>query len=410
MRPQRGACLSRRHTGAWTTVALLWVAFALNYADRQIVFSIYPALRGTLGLSDTQLGLAGSAFVWIYAATMPLGGWLADRFPRHRLIVASVALWSAATVGTGLSGSFASFLGWRMLTGLTESLYFPAAVALVGWLHGNATRSRALGIHQSAQMAGIVIGGSYGGWMADHVGWRAGFLSIGAFGAAYALLLGLVLRDAGGRRRGTEAVEAAPLRAIWSSTFASLAFAFTFFCATTWLFYAWFTDCLQSRYGLSMTTSGFLGTAVLQASTVVGILCGAALADRLRRLVPAARFYVAATGFAVSAPLAYLTFTAPTLRSTEVFCAAFGLLAGLASGNAFACAYEVAPPGRSGLTAGVLNLAGGISGSVMMLVAGMVRRSGGLETALAWTAAGTAVGGVTVALCAARRWRGNESC
>src|ERR1035438_1333861 len=185
----------RQPPGVWATVALLWVAFALNYIDRQIIFSIFPVLRSQLGFTDAQLGLAGSAFGWIYAISMPLGGMLADRWSRSRMIVSSLILWSVATVGSGLSGSFASFLFWRAAMGLTEALYFPAAVSLIASVHSGATRSRALGIHQSAQMIGIVIGGAYGGWMADHAGWRTAFLSLGCAGIGYALFLGRQLRD-----------------------------------------------------------------------------------------------------------------------------------------------------------------------------------------------------------------------
>ena len=59
--------------------------------------------------------------------------------------------------------------------GVTESLYFPAALGIIAVFHPGPTRSRALGIHQTAQFAGIILGGWYGGWAAEHIGWRVGF-------------------------------------------------------------------------------------------------------------------------------------------------------------------------------------------------------------------------------------------
>jgi MFS transporter, Spinster family, sphingosine-1-phosphate transporter len=111
----------------WGTVALLWVAYFLNYIDRQVVFSIFPALKSDLGFSDTQLGLIGSVFTWIYSVCMVASGRAADLLRRDRLITGSLVLWSIATFGTSTSRTVGSFLLWRAVMGITESLYVPAA-------------------------------------------------------------------------------------------------------------------------------------------------------------------------------------------------------------------------------------------------------------------------------------------
>src|SRR4051794_13731347 len=133
-----------------------------------MVFSIYPALKADLGFTTVQLGLIGSVFTWVYSLAMPVAGWLADRLRRDRMIASSMVLWSCAALACGLSNSVPQFLLWRALMGVTEALYYPAAAGMLAEPHGPATRSRALGIHQSAQLAGIIAGGWYGGWMADH--------------------------------------------------------------------------------------------------------------------------------------------------------------------------------------------------------------------------------------------------
>src|SRR5213594_2250952 len=125
---------------AWTTVAFLWLAYFINYVDRQTVFSIFPVLRSELQFSNAELGLIGSIFIWVYSLCCPPAGRLADRLRRERLIPASLALWSAATLATGLSRSVTSLLFWRGVMGVTEGLYFPAAVSAIGALHPGATR------------------------------------------------------------------------------------------------------------------------------------------------------------------------------------------------------------------------------------------------------------------------------
>src|SRR5258708_34937184 len=162
--------ISRR--SAWVLVALLSVAFVINYMDRQVVFAIFPILRREMNFSETQLGLVGSLFTWTYSAAMPISGRLADIFPRHRMVIASLLLWSIATVTTAFSRDINELLISLVFMGLSESLYVPAAIALITQAHAGATRSRALAVHGLAQFAGITLGGWYGGLAGRGIGSR----------------------------------------------------------------------------------------------------------------------------------------------------------------------------------------------------------------------------------------------
>src|SRR5688572_20024988 len=82
---------------AWALVALLWVVALLNYIDRQVIFSVFPLLKADLRLSDLQLGLLGTVFLWVYGLLSPVSGFLADRFGRVRIIIVSLLVWSAVT-------------------------------------------------------------------------------------------------------------------------------------------------------------------------------------------------------------------------------------------------------------------------------------------------------------------------
>ena len=140
-------------------LAYLWVAFALNYVDRQMVYSMLPALQADLGFEGARLGLIGSVFQWVYTLSMPFAGRLADVWRRDVLITGSLLLWSIAALGSGLAATEVSFLGWRGVMAITESLYYPTALALIASHYPSVARSRALGIHQSAQLFGAVAGG-----------------------------------------------------------------------------------------------------------------------------------------------------------------------------------------------------------------------------------------------------------
>ena len=77
----RGTALpDRRVPPQWVLIGYLWVCYALNHADRQIVYSLFPALQKEFGYSDAVLGLTGALFLWVYGACSPLAGIVGDRF------------------------------------------------------------------------------------------------------------------------------------------------------------------------------------------------------------------------------------------------------------------------------------------------------------------------------------------
>ena len=165
----------------------MWVAYFLNFSDRQAVYSIFPVLKSELKFSDTQLGLIGAVFMWVYAICSPIAGQIGDRFSKRALIILSILLWSGLTTLTGLSNSVSMFLVLRALIGVTEALFIPCAVALTANAHGPETRSRALAVFATAELAGVVMGGWYGGFVAQEFHWRMTFYSLGAFGILYAI-------------------------------------------------------------------------------------------------------------------------------------------------------------------------------------------------------------------------------
>jgi MFS family permease len=67
---------------------MLWWISAINYADRQAVFPVFPSLEKELHLSSLQLGLLGSSFAWVYGLSAPFAGLIVDRVRR-----VSAALW-----------------------------------------------------------------------------------------------------------------------------------------------------------------------------------------------------------------------------------------------------------------------------------------------------------------------------
>ena len=355
---------------------LLWVAFALNYSNRQTVFSIFPALSRDPGMTRAWFGLAGGIFTWAYSLTMPFAGALADRTGRRWTIVASVALWSCATLGAGTSHSAGQFVAWRAITGITEALYYPAALGWIAILVPEQMRSRALALHATAQFAGIAAGGWYGGWIADRIGWRSGFELIAAAGIAYSLLLAVLFRGLPDPKNSREASSRDEMLVFRSRGFLALLAAFFCFCLLLWLVYAWLAAFLYERFHLSMAASGIASTGFLQASAAVGVVLGGFLGDWATHRFPSGRLRVGALGLFGSAPCAWLMFAAPTVALVEYAEIGFGLLSGLFIANIFAAAFDVVAQSRYSFAAGVLNTAGGLAGGAGILLGGLAGHTG----------------------------------
>jgi len=384
----------------WILVGLLWVAFFLNYADRQVAFSILPALQRDLHFTGVQLGFVGTVFIWVYSLSMPVAGRLADLLPKAALVIGSLALWSAAMLGTGSSDSVGSFLGWRGAMGVTEAMYFPAAVALIASYHSAAARSRALALHQSAQLVGGAVGGWFGGWMADNIGWQAGYRLLSWTGIAYAGVLYLALRwmpkPAAVEQ---EAVKpGSPMELFRSLPMNLLLASFFFHCGVLWMIYAWLPHHIYTRYGLSMTQSGLIGSLYLQASSLVGILLGGYLGDRLR-----ARPMTVCVGLMLCSPFAYGVFAAQSLEITIACAIGYGLTAGLVMANIFASGYEFAGVANFGFAAGMLNSMGGLAGGAAILMAGYYRDTLGIPVMMLFGAGMTMVCAGTLAAVVRRR-------
>jgi len=374
--------ISRR--SAWVLVALLSVAFVINYMDRQVVFAIFPILRREMSFSETQLGLVGSLFTWTYSAAMPISGRLADVFPRHRMVIASLLLWSVATVTTAFSRDINEFLISRVFMGLSESLYVPAAIALITQAHPGATRSRALAVHGLAQFAGITLGGWYGGWAGEGIGWRQGLFILAAVGVVYSLVIMRFLHSPQAQAiKAKESSSASPMELLQSPSYIALSITFLSFCAMLWMLYAWLPSYIYDTFHLSLADSGLTATLFLQSGSAVGAMLGGYVGDTYGARRRFGRFHVLIFGLVLCAPFALGTFAAPSLVLLKISAFCFGLFAGIFVSNIFASAYDIVSPRNFGLATGVINMAGGLGSGAAILFTGMWKQSSSISSLMA---------------------------
>ncbi|MBI2946777.1 MAG: MFS transporter [Verrucomicrobia bacterium] len=377
----------------------MWFAYFLNYCDRQAIFSMFPVLKSDLGFSDKQLGLVGAYFLWVYGLGSFLTGQLGDKFSKRALIVLSLALWSLVTVATGLANSPNTVLALRALMGISEALFMPAAIALTANAFPPARRSRAIAALTTAQILGNVGGGWFGGWMANEGHWRGAFFALGAVGLLYALPYFAFLRgvseeaQAETKKGGGSSALAALVRV---PTYWLLCVVFPVFVFGLWLLYGWLPNFLHEKFTLNLADAAFNATVFLQGATLVGMLTGGVLADRLYHRTKAARLWLLTASLLGGAPFLHFLGNGDTLAATRLAAAGFGLLSGFFMGNIFPSAFEVVPADVRASAVGMLNLFGAVVSGFATLFGGWWKQSVGIENLLSFTALAYFIAGLAL--------------
>jgi MFS transporter, Spinster family, sphingosine-1-phosphate transporter len=185
-----GSLTARR--AARTAAYVFWVMFFinfLNYFDRFIFNGLNDRIRITLGLSDFQIGLAGSAFLLIYTlVALPLG-FVADRIARRTVVSIGVAVWSIASFGTGLAGNLAGLLGIRAALGVGEGSYYPSGTPLLAAHYPPTRRPQIFSRWTVGALLGAAVGFLAAGFFAHGDAWRNAFYFTVLPGLLLALLL-----------------------------------------------------------------------------------------------------------------------------------------------------------------------------------------------------------------------------
>ncbi|WP_414663942.1 MFS transporter [Horticoccus sp. 23ND18S-11] len=385
---------------AWWVVGLLWVVALLNYLDRLTIASMREWIVADIPMSDARFGLLTSVFLWIYGLVSPVGGFLADRYSRKWVIIASLGVWSAMTWLTGHMHSFNSLLAARAVMGVSEACYIAAALALIADYHTGATRSFATGLHQSGLYAGAALGGA-GGWIAGDHGWRLAFTLFGALGVAYAIVLLFLLRD---QPRAQDKLRLQPsqpvsARAIVRELAASRSYGVLMVYIglagmAFWLINGWLPTYLQENFAgwrpggalarvlpsawiekmeLTRGTAGLWATVPVQVASFLGILVGGVWADRWGRTNPRSRMLIPALGFCCAGPCLLLLAKTSSFSLALVAMTIFGLGRGFADANLMPIVCQVINPRYCATAYGLLNLVGVSVGGGMIYVGGWLR-------------------------------------
>ena len=364
-------------------MALLWFVACLNYFDRLMLTTMRDSVTSAVPMTDAQFGLLTSMFLWVYGALSPFAGFLADRFGRSRVIIASLFAWSAITWLTGHAKTFDQLLFARALMGISEACYIPAGMALIMDYHRGPTRSLANGIHLSGIFVGSGLGG-IGGWLAERHEWGYAFRLFGLIGVLYSVLLIFVLKDplvratdeaaTPGDARSTNFLPAL-FSLLSSPSFVIALIYWGLLGVVGWGVNGWMPTYFKEQFHLGQGAAGFSAIGYLQAAALVGVILGGALTDRWSRSGEHRRITITMIGLFVAAPGILIAASTSVLVLAIGGLMLYGLMRSFTDVNMMPILCLIADRRYRATGYGILNLFGCFVGGITIYAGGVLRDS-----------------------------------
>lgn len=397
---------------------LLALAVFIAYVDRGNLATAAPLVQGELHLSGTQLGTLMSSFYWTYVPGQLLAASLAERMSVYRVLALGVALWSVATLGSGLATGFAALLVLRLVVGLSESAAYPCSAKLLA----RHLPGEKLGFANAQIQLGPALGpafGTYvGGQIMARVGWRATFFVFGVVSAFWLVPWWLATRRA---RTAEEEAPAATAREdeeaptygallsrleVWGTCLGHFCFTYP-----TYFVIYWLPIYLVKVRGFGLVQMATIGGCVYLVNAASTLLTGV-VCDHLMRSGASATA-VRRTALIAGCALTAASLVAAAYGGAAVAIAGFacaGAAHGMIGPNVFAAGQTLAGPHAGGKWMGVQNSIGNLAGVVGPIATGyLIDRTGSFVWAFLLAALIASTGIVAWSLMVKRvaplRWR-----
>jgi ACS family glucarate transporter-like MFS transporter len=399
-------------------LALITIVLSFSTGDRATLSVAGPHMSKDLAIDAVSMGWLFSAFAWAYVLAHVPAGWLVDRLGAKRSMLLGLVLWSVTTILMGAvswtAQPYIALLGLRFLLGVFEAPVGPGSGRIIAAWFPAAERGVAGAIFNSAQYISLVIFTPLMGWLDHRFGWEHIFSVMGGLGLVLAVVWNKVyfapsahpslsaqeraVMQAGG---ALVDLDAEPNKvtspAARGNTFAQIGQLFKSrmlvgifiaqYCinAITWFFVSWFPTYLVQGRGFTILQAGFVAALPAICGCLGGVSTGFFSDYLLRRSgsLTIARKTPITIGLLLSASIMGCTLVGADwmvvgLMGLAFFGKGFGSLG-------WTVVADTAPRQMIGLTGGVFNALGNMSGIVTPVVIGyLVGGSKSFDSALVY--------------------------
>jgi MFS family permease len=373
-----------------TVLTIICLMYLVLYVDRVNISTAAPLIKADLKLSNTELGLAFSAFAYPYALFQLIGGYFGDKFGARLTLFVSGLIVTAATAVTGAVGGLSSLFAARIALGIGEGATFPTATrAMAVWVP-ERNWGFAQGITHSSARIGNAVTPPLIALLVSLVSWRGAFVVLAALSLIWVLIWWWNFRDVPtappltseelaslpARGRGN-AAKTVPWLKLFRRMLPVTAVDFCYGW-TLWLFLSWIPSFFYQNYQQNLTQSAFYSAGVFLAG-VIGDTLGGVMSDRILHRTgsrTSARRNVIVAGM-----LGGFVFLIPVMLVHDVNVAAISLAAAfffveLVVAPIWAVPMDIAP-NYSGSASGMMNFGFGVAGIISPLVFGfLIDRTG----------------------------------
>lgn len=405
----------------WFVVALLLVGGIINYLDRAALSIAAPDMMKELNLTNTDIGLLGSVFAIIYALCQLPSGWLVDKFGAKKMYGSAVALWSAATMLTGICNSMVSLVFARGILGVTEAPCWPGAAKITASWFPRKERALATGFWDAASKWGPAVAPPILVAIMVAFGWRALFFVAGGIGVVFAILFFFVyhqpekhptlskeelsyIREGGG---GTAELIGSNQNAkntiSWGGLFK---YKTVWGMILGWFCYVWMMNIfvtflplyLLKTQSIEMKSMGIYAS-IPYFGGIVGAIFGGYISNWfidkgiIKESLVAKRAVIASSALLAGMAVVAVPFVTSLFATLTLLVLAMAMLAAL-SANGWALPGDVAPSSMVASVGSIQNFGGYFAGSLSPLVTGMIADATG-SYAMAF------ISGGIIAACAA---------
>jgi len=342
--------IDRPRPQAWTVLVVFTAMNLLNYVDRYVVPAVQESIKhSSLALSDKEIGLLASAFLWVYMVSAPGFGAMAARRSRTRVIGLGVAIWSIATALGGLAQNYGQLLAARALVGVGEAAYGTIAPAVLADVFPERMRSRIFAVFYMAIPVGAALGYVLGGQVAKVYDWRAAFFVAGTPGLILAFIA-LAIKDPPREDDGAPApsglrtyLPLLRIRPYVRTVVGYVAYTFAIGGISIWM-----PSFLVRVHGMTQADATKQLGLVLTVTGFVGTFGGGWIADALAKRTRQANLWLSGVTMLAAVPLAWWALVTPQLSTFWPIIWAVELLVFASTGpiNA-AIVSEVAPALRA---------------------------------------------------------------
>ncbi len=382
----------------WGIAGLLGIGIVINYLDRVNISVATKPFEQEFHLTQTEMGIILSAYLWSYVLLQVPVGALLDRFGVTWPVRIGTFIWGLATYMTAIVSGLGLVILSRILLGAAEAPIFPGAAKATGYWFPIKERGLATSAFDAAAKFSNVIGIPLVAVAVTFWGWRAGFYMTGTLSLLYCALFWIGYRDPSKSKRlapeeRTYIVEGGSQQEgqnsgnllanlgfllrqpkVWGLTLGFMAYGYSFY-----LFLSWIPGYLQTALHMTVLKSGFYTIIPWVVATITDIVIGGWLVDALIR-----RGYDATR-------VRKTLFTAGLILGIAVIGAAFTTNANIAilwisialGGLAFAAPIGwsipglIAPKGTVGTVGSIMNFFNNLAGIIAPIAAGFIFDSTG---------------------------------